>query len=355
MSNITNSTDEEIAVIETFESRLFWIIFFCSFSMICLFCFYFYFYHLFQQRQTLLYKKLNNHTLLCLVITDYLMIQTELPMTIGFLMKNRVIIETKSFCVFWNYWYYVWSTLSIQFSMLTAINRYLLVFHKTFLLQHKVFCHYLPMICIWLYIPCLHLYFIVFFPYGNTTFDFSKVWCGGPQFVFITLYVSWDTLFDTFTPIIIIVLFNLIIITKAILFKKIKTNSTTKWKKNRRMILQIIGICCCQLVGGIPYCIITLGVIYVSPTFALDIYTQVFIYAFYIPSLCSPLFAIITMPKAVRGKIALIFRYLKTGRSAAAPAKGIISATGISPSGQNQLQFTNIRPSVAASTEQSSE
>jgi hypothetical protein len=145
--------------------------------------------------------------------------------------------------------------------MLTAINRYLIVFHKAFLLKYRIFCHYLPIVCIWLYLPCLHLYFIVFFPYAYTIFDFSKEWCGGAMFEYFTFYVTWDTLFDTFTPIVIIVLFNLIIIAKATLSKKIKTNGVSKWKKNRRMLLQMIGISCSQIIGGLPYCIISLGVI----------------------------------------------------------------------------------------------
>ncbi|CAF0802573.1 unnamed protein product [Adineta steineri] len=239
------------------------------------------------------------------------MIQTELPMTVGFLIRNRAIIETKSFCVYWNYWYYVWSTMSIQFSMLTAINRYLLIFHKIFLIKYKLYCHYLPIVCIWLYLPCLHLYFIVFFPYGNTTFDFSKEWCGGPQFLLIRFYVAWDTLFDTFTPAAITVLFNLIIIIKVIFFKKLPANTITKWKKNRRMILQLTGICCSQLVGSVPYTIVTLGEVYGSPTFALDIYTQALIYTFYIPSLFSPLFAMVTLPKDIRDKVPLISRCWK--------------------------------------------
>ncbi len=287
------------------------------------------------------------------MITDYLLVQTELPLTIAFLIRNRVVIETKNFCVYWNYWYYVWSTMSIQFSMLTAINRYLLIFHKAFLLKYSVFCHYLPMVCIWLYLPCLHLYFIVFFPYGNTNFDYSQVWWGGPQFELIRAYATYDIIFDTWMPLGIIILFNLIMITKVILLKKRARGAIAKWKKNRRMILQLFGICCVQLIGGLPCCIITLGGIYNSPTFGLVIYTQVLIYTFYIPSLCSPFFAIVTMPKAVRDKVTLIFGYPKKEPRASAAPTGTIPLANVDISTRAQLELTNIRQIVTASKDSS--
>jgi len=196
------------------------------------------------------------------------------------------------------------------------------------------------MLCIWLYLPCLHLYFIVFFPYGNTTFDFSQEWCGGPQFIFITFYVTWDTLFDTFTPIAIIVLFNLIIIFKVVFLKNLPGRTATRWKKNRRMILQLTAICCSQLIGGVPYAIVTLGETYGSPTFALNVYTQALIYTFYIPSLCSPIFAMFTLPKEVRDKLTLIFRCWKKNQRIIANSRRV-SVTDVNALRRDHLQSTN--------------
>ncbi|CAF0888744.1 unnamed protein product [Adineta steineri] len=268
------------------------------------------------------------------------MIQTELPMTIGFLIKNRAIIQTKSFCIYWNYWFYVWSTMSIQFSMLTSINRYLFIFHKVFLLKYKLYCHYLPILCFWLYLPCLYLYFIIFFPYGNTTFDFSKEWCGGPHFLLIRVYVTWDTVFNTFIPAAITVLFNLIIIAKVIFFKKLSANTVTKWKKNRRMILQLIGICSSQLIGSVPYSIVTLGEVYGSRIFALNIYEQALVYTFYIPSLFSPLFAMVTLPKDIRDKVPLISRCWKKKPSTVSVLRRM-SVVDADPSTRDHHQIEN--------------
>ncbi|CAF0767894.1 unnamed protein product [Adineta steineri] len=334
-----NNTDDDTEILQTFASRLFWLIFFCPFSVISLFFFYFYFYHICRHYKAL-FRKINNHTLLCLLITGYLVVQTELPMTIGFLIRNRVLIETKRFCIFWNYWYYVWTTMSIQFTMLTSINRYLLIFHKAFLMKYKLYCHFLPMICIWLYLPCLHLYFIVFFPYSNTTFDYSKVWCNGPQFLLVTFYVTWDDLFDTFLPTGITVLFNLLIIVRVSCLKRLSTNTASKWRKNRRMILQLTAICCSQLIASLPYCIVTLGETYGSSTFALDIYTQVLIYTFYVPSLFSPLFVMVTLPKDIRDKVPFISKCRKKKPNTLSVLRRL-SAVDANPTIKDQLQSRN--------------
>lgn len=321
MNHTTNSTEEAAEYLQTFGSRIFWITFLCLFSFVALCGFYFYFYHLVRQYRTLLLKKINHHVLLCLLITDYLIVQTELPLTIGFMVRNQAIFNTYASCVLWNYWFYVWSTMSIQFSMFTAINRYLLVFHKVLLMKHKVLLHYLPIACICLYLPCIHLYFIVFFPYGNTTFNMSKVWCGGPSFLYHRFFITWDTLFHTFAPVVMLIVFNVIIIVRVTFSKKVSTSH--KWQKHRRLILQLFTICISQLVGCMPYCVVTLGVIYESPTFAQQSYTQAFIYVFYIPSLLSPFFAIITLPKDNRNQLIMLAQCYRKKRAESESTNGI--------------------------------
>jgi hypothetical protein len=78
-------------------------------------------------------------------------------------------------------------------------------------------------------------------------------------------------------------------------------------------------------------------------------YTQVFIYIFYIPSLVSPLFALVTMPKEVSDKIALIFRCSKKEQIVAAAGK--ISVPAVGPQRSNELQLTNIRQLAAMTAE----
>ena len=315
-----NNTTSEILFVfddhqESLVSRLFWSSFFISFASVSLLFFYFYFYQFFRQRRTSLDEKLSTHTLLCLIINDFMLVQTELPLTVIYLLRHRVLLPTHLFCVIWNYFYFNWSTISIQFSMLTAINRYLLVFHKPLLIRYKFWFHYFPILCTWLYLPCLYLHFIVFFPAGNTSFDYSKQWCGGSPFLLFTFYAAWDALFNTFAPVLILIFFNVVITIRVTCLKKISTNSAKKWRKNRRLILQLVAICCSHMIGSVPYCIVTLGVVFSSLEFGAVVYYEALIYAFYIPSLCSPLFAVITLPKERRKKLTWLFDWNRSART----------------------------------------
>ncbi|CAF1544336.1 unnamed protein product, partial [Didymodactylos carnosus] len=117
-----------------------------------------------------------------------------------------------------------------------------------------------------LYIPCLYAWWIPFSPQPYQ-FDLTQMVCGDEYFATVNPYATIDTLTNAFSPIIITLIINLLILIRVILLKRVTTTSTTsannnKWRKNRRMIIQLTAICAITMIAWILYCVIILGEMY---------------------------------------------------------------------------------------------
>ena len=118
---------EETSSRISLKQRIITISLLSVFAIPSLICFLMVFYYFIRLRKTLLFGRINHHVILCILISDFLLITTELPFTLRFLSLGY--FQTSNLCQFWIFWNYTSEAIPLFLTMYASIERYLLIFH----------------------------------------------------------------------------------------------------------------------------------------------------------------------------------------------------------------------------------
>ena len=297
-SNISLVLQEATASI-SLEQRMITMVLLITFAVPSLICFSLVFYHFFRLRKTLLFDRINHHVILCILISDFLLIATELPFSLRFLSSGYV--STTKVCLFWIFWDYILEATSLFLTMYASVERYLLVFHKQLIMKHKILFHYIPLGFFCFYTFGLYTYLVLLFPCeGNYRYDLAAFVCGGACYLNAFVENIYDTIVDVMLPCFILLIFNLLVIGRVVLRRQrvspLASVSNTL-RKNRRMILQLLAISLMALTTWMPWVIIILGQYWYGPSFAERFISIIVHYLPYFTSFASPFLALIGLPE----------------------------------------------------------
>jgi hypothetical protein len=306
--NTTNVSDSaDYATIFNNTTYLFWFLFVCICSIPSFLCFLFDFYHCIKCRATLIYHNITHHIILCLLVNDFVQMIICQPLVLMYFYFGYIKYNAStSYCLFWIYIDYVLINQSLIFTMHASVERYLLLFHRQFMLKYQVFTHYIPLLITSLYLPCILFYLIILFP-CEQHFDFTEYECGIPCFVESQPIGLINEMIHIVVPVVVIVIFNALILIRVITLKKrtlsSSSSSSSFWQQNRRMIIQLTAICLLTSAAWIPYVISIMIQVLADPSFGGSTIFFDIINATYVPSLGTPFFVVIGLPKELRDKI----------------------------------------------------
>lgn len=293
---------------------LFWFLFVIIFSIPAFICFLLNFYHFIKNNHILIYKNLHHHSILFLLINDFLQIILCQPITLMYFYFGHVkYFYSTLFCMFWIYVEYTFVTQSLILTMYVSIERYMLLFYKPIILKHQILFHYIPLFISSFYLPSILIYLIFFFP-CKQIFDYTKFECGIPCFVHSYSIGLFNEIFHIFIPALIILIFNTFIIIRVLLHKIHAHVINNLWRQNRRMILQLVMISLLTSVAWIPYVIVIIIQIFINPTFGSTILFFHVINITYVPCLGTPYLALVALPQDIRKKIFSCVWKIKTNR-----------------------------------------
>jgi hypothetical protein len=312
---------------------------FSIFIVPSLLCFLLNFYCLIRFRVELIYKKLQHHAISCLLISDFLLVVTQVPFTLINLYTGS-IPKISRLCEFWIYCTYTLFCVSDFLTMCASIQRYLFVFHKNFYMKWKTLTHYSALFFCCLYPPSYYLYFNFFYPCVNN-YDYTQGLCGQACFAYVTIPVMIDYVGNILLPVSTIVVVNCMLLTKVILQKRrMASNNNTSalasrsvWKKNRRIIVQLMIIALATSLAWLPFVIgaimLTLG----STLIAGNI-LALLNFLPYFNCMLTPFLAIVTLPKEVTE---VLFHWVPCCRR----GRGGMATATVSPT--ERLAPTNIQ------------
>ncbi|CAF2949620.1 unnamed protein product [Rotaria sp. Silwood2] len=312
------------------------------FELPSLICFLIIFYYFIQLRKSMLFDRINHHVILLILISDFLLIATELPISLYYLAMGY--IQTAKICTFWIYWDYTLETTSLFLTMYASIERYLLVFHKSNFLKRKVLFHFIPMVTVALYIPVLYMYLVVLAPcVKNHQYDLTAFGCGGPCFFAQTLVNIYDTIVDTMLPCFIIITFNLLMIVRSSVLKRRALTSlsiSNTLRRNRRMITQLLAISLMCLIAWIPWVVIIIGQNFFDSSFGDWFITHIVHYLPYLTASISPFLALIGLP-SIRQRLRVLKRQMITAKNTTASISENKTATTVE--NRNEPIVTNFK------------
>ncbi|UJR32455.1 hypothetical protein I4U23_019917 [Adineta vaga] len=218
-----------------------------------------------------------NHFIQCLLLVSFIQKTTDLPMSLYLLRWGVVLLKNNSFCLFWGWIDYSLLTVSLHLVMWCSIERHLFVFHSQLMKKqtYLILFHYIPMIICLLYSMLFYLFVIILPTMCENVWDYTLLFCGGGCFAYIPFWGTFDWLFHYATPIIILLLSNVLLVYRFI-WQKIRRRQQVQWRRQRRMILQLTFISLLYIFLMSPE--IILGIIQAlwQSTFAIDIQINYF-------------------------------------------------------------------------------
>ena len=201
---------------------------------------------------------LHNHVIILLLLLGLICEVTVYPWMLFYYRSAGMWERPPIFCVIWAFidWG-LYITQTILFAWAT-IERHILIFHDQWTATRKkrFFVHYLPLLVLLLY--CFVFYIVVNFfpPCENYFFDVDLI-C-----VYFCLYDTyefymWQTIFHQIVPNFIIVLFSMALLLR-VLCQKYRIHQPIRWRKHRKMTVQLLSISLLYLIFSFPFIWVTL-------------------------------------------------------------------------------------------------
>ncbi|CAF3832241.1 unnamed protein product [Rotaria sordida] len=246
-----------MAISETSLSRLikFWIL--LIFQIPSILCSIFVLHHMFTSKT---YRRtLANHVIIAMLIISLLSVTIDLSLTLNYLREGIVNPQSVSFCYFWMYIDYSLYASGMLLTTWASFERHILVFTlQYFRSSYKIiFVHYLPIIICLIYPFIFYIYTIYFYSCKNNILNFHIILCGSPCFKRESYILNWyDMLIHSVLPCTFIVTFSLALLIRVIKQKRRLQQKLFSWKKQRRMIIQLLSIACLYIIMNIPLFII---------------------------------------------------------------------------------------------------
>ncbi|CAF1517796.1 unnamed protein product [Rotaria sordida] len=224
------------------------------------------------------------------------MVVSELPLVLVYFRTNIALIPSDTFCALWCYIDYVFNVVILMLICHASIERYLLVFHHIFIYRHLILLHYLPMIFCIIY-PCLfYLGFIYFYPCVNK-YNYRRITCQGPCYLFERIPGSIDLLINLTLPLFISILSNIFLFCR-VFYQKHRMKQQRKWKKNRLLVIQVISIVIIHNLIWLPIIICLLIELFSSVVqqILIDLSVNLFTYSIYIVIMICPFISLLGLP-----------------------------------------------------------
>ena len=269
-----------------------------------------------------------NHVILCLLLVSFIQKLIDGLFLLYYLRSGVALQKTSEFCASWDWIDYSSTSISLYLLTWCCVERHLFIFHSGMMKVKRwlIFLHYLPLLLCLIY-PPLFYFVVIFFPSSCTNiWDYSVAFCSGACYSFVPFLGAFDWIIHYGTPIILIVLTNILLISRVI-HQRIRHRRPVRWSRQRRLILQLTFISLLYLTFSSPQVII--GVIQAiwAPDLLVDIQYDYFYYMAYFANQFLPFVIFSSLPtlhREVNRWFQRIKRYL-VGRTRVGPHR--INAT----------------------------
>lgn len=179
-----------------------------------------------------------------------------------------------------------------------SFERYLLIFYNHFLNKHKLLFHYLPIVVCFLYPILIYLFSIVLNVRNcQETFSYAFVWCGGHCYQYGGTYALVLLVVNIITPVILSVLINVILVVQVLALKR-RMKQQNLWRRNRRLIIQLLCISSLYITVWIPIIVAVILLIYQpNLTEVLSLYNGYLAFSTYLVPIFCPFVSLIGVPE----------------------------------------------------------
>ena len=241
-------------------------------------------------------RTLSNHIIILLLLTIVFCQMTMYPWMMYHYNHRGIWYRSLTFCVIWGFIDWAIYMLQILLFAWAAVERHILIFHdKLVSTRRKRFLfHYLPPVLIIIY--CLFFYsFVYFYPSCSNIFDVYLTICVVVCLSTNPMFRAIETFFNNVLPNFVIIVFSILLLFR-IFWQKQRINQPMRWRKHRKMTIQLLSISVLYLSVTSPWALV---VFLRMCGWMTDLSAALDYYAFYVSYyvvLLYPFFAMLSLP-----------------------------------------------------------
>ncbi|CAF1287391.1 unnamed protein product [Adineta steineri] len=256
-------------------------------------CYIFIFSQFIRSRE--LFKRLNNHIILALLLISFIQVITELPLTLIVLHTGFVAVQSSSFCLFWVVYNYSLFVIGLMYMAYGCVERYFLIFYRASFNKHLILFHYIPLLFLLIYPPLLYFGLVVIYP-CQTYFDYTQIVCAGAcyQYEFSLGLFDWFT--NICTPVVLSVIATALLIVRVLIQKR-RVNQREIWRRNRKMVVQLASISIMYMIIWIPSVICFVVPLIVPSPLSSQVAAGLLNYFQYLSCLLCPFMCLVVLPE----------------------------------------------------------
>ncbi|CAF3755068.1 unnamed protein product [Adineta steineri] len=232
-------------------------------------CFIFVFYQILSTRT--LYRALNSHVLILLLISNSIQTVTDIPLRLSYYYTGKILPFTVSYCYFYYFIdLYLFTTCFLLLAW-ASFERHILIFHSQIFnrFRTRLIGHYIPLSFCIIYPLLYYIIFIFFYPCENT-YDPVNSYCIAICYLFASPVMAlYEQIVHGFALVFLIFIFNL-----SLFFRILH-------QKNRNMAIQLFSVCFLFFLTNGGYFLILLGQGLWDPNFGNSLMAWVFPLSFY--------------------------------------------------------------------------
>lgn len=259
MSN-NQSTDEtsyESSEISISRPVRFWLL--LILDVLSTICALFVLYYLIGHRK--LRRSISNHVIIILLVFGLATQLIDVPFYLAFILNNGVVIPASpAVCLLW--WFaalamYNGGTVLMAWA---AFERHIVVFHSRWTSNQRgrLLAHYLPLLTLLVYIFAFYIYVFFIFACANP-YDYRLPQCNAsPCYQADPLLGLWDFIGNNILPSLLVALFSGILLIRVVRQKR-RLHQQVQWRKQRRLISQLLAISVLNIVINVPLNLVSLA------------------------------------------------------------------------------------------------
>ena len=239
-------------------------------------------------------RLLANHAIMALVLVSLLSSTVDLSIMLHFLRAGRVEPPSPRFCLFWMFIDHYLYASGMLLMAWASIERHMFIFASSYFRSFRsiVLLHYLPLGFCFVY-PCLfYLSNLLLFPCRQHSLNYNAILCGSSCFKLESWILDWfDMISHSVLPCLLIIGSSLSLLIRVVRQKRRIQQNRFSWRRQRRMLVQLVAIASLYIVMNAPLFIVLLIRKCFIPTFAGVEYKNYLFYFYlilimFVPFIC---------------------------------------------------------------------
>jgi len=228
-------------------------------NVLSIVCSIFVLYHFLFNR--LIRQSINNHVIIVLILVGLVSELTDILWICHYYYFGYTLFSTSAFALTWTFIDYSFYTIQTLLFAWATIERHILVFYDRWLRTktQRICLHYFPLMLIVIY--GLTYYSIIFFGTScKNHYDSSKMYGMSIDCIFSanSFIPKWGLIFNQIVPTLLIIIFSVTLLLRVLLQKR-RLHQSVNWRKQRKMIIQVLSISLIYFVFNAPYKLIYLA------------------------------------------------------------------------------------------------